>query len=71
MLDTAAEAFDQLAEEDGHKVVAMVFAFVSETGGVRTGYHTLREIQDRNNLYISRAATAINADLIEWDKPHG
>lgn len=64
-----AEAYDLLTEEDGKPVVAVVFAFVTIDGGVRTGYHTLSEVQSRNKLYVARGVSALNADLIEWDKP--
>lgn len=67
LLDTVAEAYDELAAELGNEPVAIVFAVVGENGACRTGYCTLTAIQDRNALYIQRGAMAINADAMRWD----
>jgi hypothetical protein len=67
LLDTVAVAYDELAKHG--EPVCVVFAVVAEKGACRTGYHTLSPIDDRNCLYISRAATAIMADLANvWDE---
>lgn len=70
MLDTIAQAFDAAAATDGSEPVAVVFALVTESGGCRTGYHTLSCIDGRNALHISRAVTCINMDLSTWDEAY-
>lgn len=67
MLDTLADAYDIQAEHGGAPL-CVVFAFVSEKGGCKTGYHTLSPVEDRNSLYVARAVSCINMDVGEWDK---
>lgn len=71
MLDTIASTFDDLAYADGREPVAVVFAFVTTSGGCRTGYHTLSEVDGCNTLHIARGVACINMDMHVWDKKHG
>jgi histidinol phosphatase-like enzyme len=51
--------------------VALVFALVSEQGGCCAGYFTLKQVEDRNTLFISRGVKAIEGDYIrKWAKGH-
>ncbi len=67
-LDTIAQAYDALAEQG--EPVAVVFALVTESGCVRTGYHTLSAIDGRNALHIARGIQCLNIDQITWDGAH-
>lgn len=62
-IDTLAQAYDLLTELG--EPVAVVFALVSKTGAVRSGYHCREDIADSNTLHLSRAFMALQADAVE------
>lgn len=66
MLDYVAQWFDDMAADD-KAPVCLLFSLVSEKGCVKSGYITSDKIDDRNTLYISRAAMAIQGDYHVWD----
>lgn len=66
-LDSFAEAFDEKAAEGDGEPVAMMFALVTANGQVRTGYHTLGEIEHCSSLHLSRAFVCLQNDMRIWD----
>lgn len=65
-LDLLADAYDEaVSREDGHPV-ACVLSLVTERGAVQTAYLTLAAVEDRNALYLSRAAHALGVDCQLW-----
>lgn len=68
LLDTIAQAYDDLAEQS--EPVALVFALVTDSGGCRTGYHTLSAIDGRNALHVARGIQCLNIDQHLWDGAH-
>lgn len=69
LLDTLAQAFDDFSA-DGKEPVALVFALVTESGGCKTGYHTLSAIDGRNALHVARGIQCLNIDQHLWDGAH-
>jgi len=66
-LDAVATAYDKLTGGPGPPV-ALVFAFVAETGEANPSYITLSKVDDRNLLYLARAVMALNSDYHVWDR---
>lgn len=68
LLDTVADAYDELVARAGVEPVAIIFALVTETGGGRTGYHTLATVGDRSSLYVARGMQILELDAAVWDE---
>jgi hypothetical protein len=66
-LDTVAEAFDEMTMREGAEPIAIAYSLISQSGAVRTGYHTLGACADVSSLYVARGVMALNADAMQWD----